>query len=234
MAERSRDLVRERADRILDTAAELLVRHGYRKVTIDDIAARARIGKGTVYLHWRTKRELFEALLLREAIGYVEELLSRLRDDPDRVRPHRMLADSFLIVQRRPVLRALSSGDPGMLRDRLADNPLRSQELLAVDRSYEVLTRHGLLRDDVPNLPYTLAAVSAGFYLVDTVQPVPDELDAAARAESLAHVVRYAFEPAEPPSPRTLARVATEVVTLFDGLIPGYRETIYGYRRKHS
>ncbi|MGW2198666.1 helix-turn-helix domain-containing protein, partial [Streptosporangium sp. NPDC001682] len=42
-----------RADRILDAAAELLVRLGYRKVTIDDIARLAGIGKGTVYLHPR-------------------------------------------------------------------------------------------------------------------------------------------------------------------------------------
>lgn len=234
MAEQLRDQVEERADRILDAAAELLLRHGFRKVTVDDIAARARIGKGTVYLHWRTKRELFEALLLREAIGYVEELLAGLRDDPDRARPHRMLAEAFLIVQRRPVLRALVGGDPGVIRDRLADSPLRHQELLAVDRTYELLTRHGLLRDDVPNLPYTFGAVHAGFYLVDTVEPVPDELDAAAQAESLAHVVRYAFEPAEPPSTRTLARVATELVTLLDGLVPGYREAVYGYRRNRA
>lgn len=234
MADRLRDQVRERGDRILDAAADLLVRHGYRKVTVDDIAAAARIGKGTVYLHWRTKQQLFEALLVREAIGYVEELLAGLRDDPDRVRPHRMLPEAFLIVQRRPVLRALFSGDPGVIRDRLTDSPLRSQELLAIDRCYELLTRNGLLRDDVPNLPYALAAVHAGFYLVDTVDREAGELDVAARAESLAHVVRHAFEPAQPPSSRTLARVATQVVALFDGLVPGYREEIYGYRRNRA
>lgn len=231
MEKRLRDLVRVRADRILDAAAELLVRHGHRKVTIDDIAGRAGIGKGTVYLHWRTKQELFEALLLREATGYVEELLAGLRDDPDLVRPHRLLAESFLIVHRRPVLLALCRGDPDVLRDRLADNPLRSQELLAIDRCHELLTRNGLVRDDVPNLPHALTAVQAGFYLVDTVDRAAGELDAAARAESLAAVVRHAFEPAEPPSRRTLARVATQVVTLLDGLVPSYRESIYGYRR---
>jgi AcrR family transcriptional regulator len=43
-----------RAARILDATAELLLRHGYRRVTIDDIARHADIGKGTVYLHWKT------------------------------------------------------------------------------------------------------------------------------------------------------------------------------------
>jgi AcrR family transcriptional regulator len=41
----------DRADRILDAAGDLLLRLGYRKVTIEDVAQRAGIGKGTVYLH---------------------------------------------------------------------------------------------------------------------------------------------------------------------------------------
>ncbi|HEY3710665.1 MAG TPA: helix-turn-helix domain-containing protein, partial [Amycolatopsis sp.] len=62
----------ERADRILDAASELLVRWGSRKVTIDDVARRAGIGKGTVYLHWRTKDALFETLLTRAAADLLD------------------------------------------------------------------------------------------------------------------------------------------------------------------
>lgn len=231
MTERLGDPVRERADRILDAAGELLVRHGYRKVTVDDIAARARIGKGTVYLHWRTKHELFEALFVREAIGYVEDLVEGLRDDPARVRPHRLLAESFLIVHRRPVLLSLFEGDLTQLQGRLADSSLRSQELLAFDRFFGLMLDGGLLRRDVPDLPYAVAAVNAGYYLVDTVASVPEVPDVEAKAAALAHVVRHAFEPAEPPSDRDLAMVATRLVALCDGLLPAYRESVYGYRR---
>src|SRR5689334_19176637 len=105
-----------RADRILDAAAELLVRHGYRKVTIEDIAQLAGIGKGTVYLHWRTKQQLFEAVFVREAIIYVETLLAELRRDPAVVLPHRMLSTLFLVSCRRPMLRALLSGDLPLLQ----------------------------------------------------------------------------------------------------------------------
>lgn len=45
-------------DRILDAAERLLGRFGYRKMTIDDIAAEAGIGKGTVYLSFPSKEEL--------------------------------------------------------------------------------------------------------------------------------------------------------------------------------
>ncbi|OLD80902.1 MAG: hypothetical protein AUG54_04740 [Ktedonobacter sp. 13_1_20CM_4_53_7] len=43
----------QRANRILDAAAELMLRWGYNKTTIDDIARYAGVAKGTIYLHWK-------------------------------------------------------------------------------------------------------------------------------------------------------------------------------------
>jgi AcrR family transcriptional regulator len=80
-----------RADRILDAAGTLLLRLGYRKVTIEDIARQAGVGKGTIYLHWRMKDQLFTALMLRESADLVEELLGRIRSDPAEVAPNRFL-----------------------------------------------------------------------------------------------------------------------------------------------
>src|SRR3982750_139026 len=45
-------------DRILDAADRLLARYGYQKMTIDDLAREVGIGKGTVYLHFRSKEEI--------------------------------------------------------------------------------------------------------------------------------------------------------------------------------
>jgi AcrR family transcriptional regulator len=33
--------------------------YGYKRVTIDDLAAGAGIGKSTIYLHWKTREALF-------------------------------------------------------------------------------------------------------------------------------------------------------------------------------
>lgn len=60
---------RERADaarnrrRVLTAAAELFAERGVHPVTMDDIAARARVGKGTLYRRYRDKGELAAALL---------------------------------------------------------------------------------------------------------------------------------------------------------------------------
>jgi AcrR family transcriptional regulator len=73
-----------RAERILDVTAELLQRHGYKRVTIDDVATRAGIGKGTIYLHWKTREALFWAVLQREAARLLEQILAGLAEDPQR------------------------------------------------------------------------------------------------------------------------------------------------------
>jgi len=56
------------ADRILDAADRLLGRFGYRKMTIDDLAREAGIGKGSVYLSFRSKEEVALACIDRMAV----------------------------------------------------------------------------------------------------------------------------------------------------------------------
>src|SRR5260370_39497810 len=62
-----------REERILEAAATLLVRWGFRKTTIDDVAREAGVAKGTNYLHWRDKNELFLAALNHAQEPTIEE-----------------------------------------------------------------------------------------------------------------------------------------------------------------
>ena len=63
-------------DAILDATDRLLARYGYRKMTVEDIAAEAGIGKGTIYLHFSSK----EQVVLSHVDRIVERLKERLRD----------------------------------------------------------------------------------------------------------------------------------------------------------
>jgi AcrR family transcriptional regulator len=64
-----------REDLILDAVDRLLARYGYKKMTIDDLAREAGIGKGTVYLHFRSK----EDVVLSHVDRIVARLVARLR-----------------------------------------------------------------------------------------------------------------------------------------------------------
>ena len=54
-----------KAARILDSARELVLDHGVRKVTVSEIARTAGVGKGTVYLYWAAKEDLILGLFAR-------------------------------------------------------------------------------------------------------------------------------------------------------------------------
>ncbi|MFN0140298.1 MAG: TetR/AcrR family transcriptional regulator [Pyrinomonadaceae bacterium] len=55
---------------ILDATDRLLARYGYRKMTIDDLAKEAGIGKGTVYLYFPSKEEI--------ALSHIDRIVERL------------------------------------------------------------------------------------------------------------------------------------------------------------
>ena len=69
---------RERAERILDAAAVLILRWGYQKTTLDDVSRQAGVAKGTMYLHWKTREELFGALIKREKLELAEDIKQRI------------------------------------------------------------------------------------------------------------------------------------------------------------
>jgi AcrR family transcriptional regulator len=47
---------------ILDAALRVFGQYGYRRTSMDDVAAEAGIGKGTIYLSFASKEEVFRAL----------------------------------------------------------------------------------------------------------------------------------------------------------------------------
>ncbi|MDX6282907.1 MAG: hypothetical protein QOH03_3978 [Kribbellaceae bacterium] len=196
-AERLRDPNQrvERATRILDTAADLLLRHGYRRVTIDDVAAGAGIGKGTVYLHWKTREQLFGAVLDREVLTALDELRQALDKDPDAALLHRFAQTYFLTITRRPLLRGLLLTDPELLGKLAAvrDNGHDDRHSKMSRDYFGLLAQHELLRDDLDleQLGYAYQATFEGFLRAETST---SEGGAADHAALLAQTVRRAFE----------------------------------------
>ena len=52
-----------RYEQILAAAFEVFAAHGYEATRIDEVARRARIAKGTIYLYFRDKEHLFRAMV---------------------------------------------------------------------------------------------------------------------------------------------------------------------------
>lgn len=84
-------------DAILDAAERLLGRFGYRKTTVEDIAREAAIGKGTIYLHFDSKKAVALATIDR-LVGQVIERLREIAssEQPAAERLREMLAARVL------------------------------------------------------------------------------------------------------------------------------------------
>jgi AcrR family transcriptional regulator len=233
MVGRSRGDRRERADRILDTARDLLLSWGYRRVTIDELARRAGVGKGTIYLHWRSREEVFHAVSAREAAAMTDTIVDAIRDDPAEVALHRYLRRLFTEAMRRPVLRALYTRDTDTLDTFLAAANHQRMEAtkVGVNRDYlGVLAAEEMLRPDVrlKDLDYTLPNIVFGFFAAEPFLGPMIKLSLGQKADHLADMVRRAFEPTDPPARDTVKRAAAKAIPIFERLAQDYRTATYG------
>jgi AcrR family transcriptional regulator len=189
-----------RAHRILDGAAELILRWGYNKTTIDDIARQAGVAKGTIYLHWNTREALFRALMQRERLSWTDEVLKRVAADPAGATLHGMFKHAALALMQRPLLKAVVVRDMAVV-GRLPqlsqeDNVSLSARVAAFKTYFDFLREQQLIRTDVATDKqlYMLAAIFMGYFLVTPLMPAtlsfPDEVV----AELLSETIRRTFD----------------------------------------
>ncbi|WP_399096663.1 TetR/AcrR family transcriptional regulator [Streptomyces sp. BBFR2] len=217
-----------RGERILRAAGELLVAWGYRRVTTDEIARRAGVGKGTVYLHWKTKDALLLAVLLDSKNAALQRQLERQRECPLEVLPSRMARGYFRDFLTSPVLRALHTDDTnvlGRLNDIAATElaELTAHTNRALLDHLEILRTHGLVRDDLATTDqlHTFTAVLSGFFTTEVLLDGRVPETTGSRADLLARTLRAALEtpagsaadPGDLPGVRSAAALAAPAVT---------------------
>lgn len=67
-------LVPNRADIILQTAADLFAEYGYEKATLEEIAERACISKGSIYLEFASKEDILFTLICQSTTKQLDEM----------------------------------------------------------------------------------------------------------------------------------------------------------------
>jgi AcrR family transcriptional regulator len=142
----------ERQQQILDAAVVRIVRQGYDKTTMGDIADEAGVSRGTVYLYFKGKDELFEALVYREYLEYARTWLELVEADPRGGTVGGYYRATLSAVNRRPLVAALMRRDPRIIgsymrqRDNLFAWVQTSPIVLELLRS---LQKAGVIRQDV-------------------------------------------------------------------------------------
>src|SRR5437588_2280187 len=78
----AREQGREARDELLDAALRVFARRGFRRASVDEIAAEAGYSKGALYWHFPGKHELFVALIDERIDAPIRELVDLLGSAP--------------------------------------------------------------------------------------------------------------------------------------------------------
>jgi AcrR family transcriptional regulator len=126
--------------RILAAARKLFLAKGFHEVSIDAVAARARVARTTVFAHFASKRALLRATLLDiSADAGVEALLDDLRSpDPEKALRAAVIAGSKVWASEAALFRkleALAAFDSTLCDVLQEKEGLRQQQVaLLIDR----------------------------------------------------------------------------------------------------
>lgn len=71
------------AQRIVAAARAHFFQHGFRGVTMDDLATEMGMSKKTLYVHFKSKMELVQAVMVAKLGQFQREMTEMLSDEPD-------------------------------------------------------------------------------------------------------------------------------------------------------
>jgi AcrR family transcriptional regulator len=214
----------ERARRILDTATRLILHYGYDKTTMSDVATAANVSKSTLYLYWKSKEELFRALLTRETLDLVADWLQRVQADPQGGTLFGIYRHGFLALLAHPLMSALYSRESRVLGDYVrrrdpAAHVLPYRLNLAL---VQQLQAAGLIRADVRSeiINHILMLISVGLFSVNELLPQEQVPPFEEVADALAEMVQRALVPIPTGDSEQGKRALREFL---DQLISGFR-----------
>ena len=192
----------EREERILNAAAELIERWGYNKTTIDDIARHAGVAKGTIYLHWKARDDLFWALLAREDLRLTENLRQHIINDPAGMSLRTLIRHMVLDTLSSPLAKAMLLMDSEMLGElarRDYSSPSYPERMAGFRAFLEYLQKQGATRSDIgiQEQIYILGAVVMGFLMIDQWMPDGFTYTDEEIADMTAETIERTLEPRE-------------------------------------
>ncbi|NLS98112.1 MAG: TetR/AcrR family transcriptional regulator [Planctomycetaceae bacterium] len=140
---------------ILDAARVHFTRFGYRRAVIDDIVREVGIAKGTFYLYFKSKDQLFLELvhqLHHEMLARFQTLFEQEMSVAERLRV--LIEASFQAFEDYPLMTRILADDPEFrIVTKLMEQPAAQQEMQEAIEHLQCLLKTGIdngeLREDL-------------------------------------------------------------------------------------
>jgi len=87
---------------IVEGARQMFLAHGFDAASMGDIAKAAGVSKGTLYVYFKNKEQLFEAIVMAECCGQAEGLFDLDPADPDVAGALTRLGTSYITFLCQP------------------------------------------------------------------------------------------------------------------------------------
>ncbi|AVX03264.1 putative HTH-type transcriptional regulator YhgD [Maritalea myrionectae] len=107
--------ISEREKLIFDATERLLGKFGYDKTTVADIAKEAGISKGAIYLHFKSKDELIERLLIHAMLGFSANWFGAIEADPQGGLIGNMYLNMLKVIDQTPLMAVIMRQDGAIL-----------------------------------------------------------------------------------------------------------------------
>jgi TetR/AcrR family acrAB operon transcriptional repressor len=165
---------------ILDAAAALIMRQGYDKTTMSDVADEVGVSRGIVYLHFESKEMLFEALIQREVVQYAQTWLEHIEADPRGGTIGGIYRAVLYAINSRPLMAAMMRRDRRVVGGylRKPGNMFASMQSSSVSVDFlRALQEAGAVRKDIDPwlMSHIMDIISYGLVTVGDFRQ-PDEL----------------------------------------------------------
>ncbi|MGE5461990.1 MAG: TetR/AcrR family transcriptional regulator [Syntrophothermus sp.] len=188
-------------NQILAAAAEVIIRLGYDKTTMSDIADGAGLSRRTIYLYFKGKDELFEELLYREYLQYAQIWLEQVEADPRGGTIGGFYRANFHAVNSRPLISAMLRRDKRVVgnylrkRDNIFTQMLSGVNTLAF---FQTLQAAGAIRQDIDAtvIEHIVEMLSYGQLTIGDFKPADQFPPYDAVMEALADMMDRALRPA--------------------------------------
>lgn len=150
-----RNLSPEKQEKVFQAAVSEFASKGYRNASMNSLVRTAGISKGSIFQYFKTKRNLFDAVLemaVQRVKSYLKDVRSETEDLPFPDRLESLLRSGFQFIDRHPLLTAvyfqlLQSGDAPFGSERLIQ--LRRQGSEFLSDLIERAVSKGELRPDI-------------------------------------------------------------------------------------